>query len=259
MPRRAKPSGPVHKNSTPYVHMRNCKRNALPEKVYGAMHGGMCKRCRDIMDWKRKYGKWKMMSPDKQEARVCQHCHEKTVFHPFAHLCKNCCRLLKECAKCRQPETEDDPLGRYPLTKSQQQKKANRDKKRLDGMTEREKRTILRQEQKVATERAELGIESSESEWESSEDEEGELVEGIDGQLSLAPSTRTRRTRLTHWTMNHEEQELPKRCRVKRNLPMEGHLELGEIDPDDLPVPKPEPTPKPAPEPDHTDSDEEVL
>eukprot|EP00669_Euglena_mutabilis_P013598 TRINITY_DN8576_c0_g1_i1.p3 TRINITY_DN8576_c0_g1~~TRINITY_DN8576_c0_g1_i1.p3 ORF type:complete len:163 (-),score=24.61 TRINITY_DN8576_c0_g1_i1:111-575(-) len=82
MPKRLK--GPVHQNDYAYEHMRYCKHNLPPDKVFVSMYGGMCRHCRELMDWKRKYGKWKILSPFTQEARICTHCAQKTVFHPFA-------------------------------------------------------------------------------------------------------------------------------------------------------------------------------
>lgn len=38
--------------------------------------------------------------------RMCAHCGQKAVVHPFARLCKPCCQSLKKCAKCMKEQAE---------------------------------------------------------------------------------------------------------------------------------------------------------
>lgn len=65
------------------------QHNLPPDKVFVSMYGGMCRHCRELMDWKRKYGKWKILS----------------VPHPppLSHLPPNGCRCVPEGAGSGPP------------------------------------------------------------------------------------------------------------------------------------------------------------
>lgn len=57
---------------------------------------GVCKRCKDILDWKIKYKKYKPLTAP----RKCVGCDQKTVKHAYHMLCKQCAKEKNVCAKC---------------------------------------------------------------------------------------------------------------------------------------------------------------
>lgn len=61
---------------------------------------GVCKRCKDIIDWKIKYKKYKMLSAPKK----CISCEQKAIKQAYHVLCRNCARAKDVCAKCCKPE-----------------------------------------------------------------------------------------------------------------------------------------------------------
>jgi hypothetical protein len=202
MPKRLK--GPVHQNDYAYEHMRYCKHNLPPDKVFVSMYGGMCRHCRELMDWKRKYGKWKILSPFTQEARICTHCAQKTVFHPFARICQKCCLALNKCSKCLKEATQGDSLASYPLTKAQQEQKQIRTERCKERMSERERRAIKRREAKG--EEVELEYESDSEDEE--EEDDGSLAGDLAARCSVADSRASR--------LRRQQELAPRRVRKKR-------------------------------------------
>jgi len=151
MPGRKKKGAPVHANKTAYVHLRHCKENRLPESPYNSMYGGMCTKCRKLMDWKKNYGKWRAMA----QPGVCGACRERKVTHPFARICQQCVQQTKKCAHCQKtPEEEGDQLGAFALSHSEKQRSETQQEKEMGMLRERAKRRLLR----------ELGADDSESE-----------------------------------------------------------------------------------------------
>ncbi|EEF31385.1 FACT complex subunit POB3 [Ricinus communis] len=58
---------------------------------------GVCPRCKEQIDWKRRYGKYKPLS----EPAKCQQCSKRTVRQAYHNLCTACAKEQKVCAKCR--------------------------------------------------------------------------------------------------------------------------------------------------------------
>lgn len=90
---------------------------------------GVCQRCKNILEWKIKYKKYKPLAvPTK-----CTSCLEKTVKHAYHVLCSKCASEKEVCAKCcqninieKQEDKKTDILGK------------------LSGLSERKRRTVLR-------------------------------------------------------------------------------------------------------------------
>ncbi|KAK6928075.1 Protein of unknown function DUF2039 [Dillenia turbinata] len=56
----------------------------------------VCARCRDQIEWKRKYGKYKPLS----EPSKCQRCSKRAVRQAYHNLCPSCAKEQNVCAKC---------------------------------------------------------------------------------------------------------------------------------------------------------------
>nr|CAB3478379.1 unnamed protein product [Digitaria exilis] len=57
---------------------------------------GVCQRCRDQIDWKRRYGKYKQIV----EPAKCQKCGKRAVRQAYHNVCRDCSKNLGICAKC---------------------------------------------------------------------------------------------------------------------------------------------------------------
>ncbi|KOB73083.1 Uncharacterized protein OBRU01_11385 [Operophtera brumata] len=110
---------------------------------------GVCKRCKDILDWKIKYKKYKPLTAP----RKCVGCDQKTVKHAYHMLCRECAKEKKVCAKCcKAPENEE-------VAVEDSQTETTDIKSMLKGLPERRRRTMLRYINKQEEEHGEISPE----------------------------------------------------------------------------------------------------
>ncbi|KAM4617043.1 uncharacterized protein C9orf85 homolog isoform 1-T1 [Polymixia lowei] len=104
--------GQKHQNA---VAFKNDKYGATVQvkKAKSKIHDGLCQRCKDVLEWKVKYNKYKTLT----QPRKCVKCSQKTVKDAYHVICKPCSLQLELCAKCGKKEdiiipinsqTEDD-------------------------------------------------------------------------------------------------------------------------------------------------------
>lgn len=60
---------------------------------------GVCERCKEIIEWKIKYKKYKPLTAPKK----CVGCEQKTIKHAYHVLCSKCATEKRVCAKCCKP------------------------------------------------------------------------------------------------------------------------------------------------------------
>nr|VZH94016.1 unnamed protein product [Spirometra erinaceieuropaei] len=96
---------------------------------------GLCARCKDILDWKVKYKKYKPLTQPKS----CIKCGQRTVKRAYYTICDSCAESLKVCGKCG--EAKDIVI---PPPDSRQVEEEKFFEQNLRGMRERERRTLLR-------------------------------------------------------------------------------------------------------------------
>ncbi|GJN17590.1 hypothetical protein PR202_gb04669 [Eleusine coracana subsp. coracana] len=96
---------------------------------------GVCQRCRDQIDWKRRYGKYKpIVEPTK-----CQKCSKRNVRQAYHNVCRDCSKNLGICAKCCT--CVNNLVGR-DVNEEESERKALDEA--IRGARERERRTLLR-------------------------------------------------------------------------------------------------------------------
>lgn len=91
---------PKHQNN--YAWKPNAGRKINETEVGGRLKPlseitGVCQRCKEQIDWKRRYGKYKPLT----EPAKCQKCSKRTVRQAYHNLCTACAKEQKVCAKCR--------------------------------------------------------------------------------------------------------------------------------------------------------------
>ncbi|BHF84654.1 hypothetical protein SprV_0902780500 [Sparganum proliferum] len=161
-----------HKNSSAFKNNLHdtSKRTAAIRQVEMV---GLCARCKDILDWKIKYKKYKPLTQPKS----CIKCGQRTVKRAYYTICDSCAEGLKVCGKCG--EAKDIVI---PPPDSRQVEEEKFFEQNLRGMRERERRTLLRimqsgDEEKMAkaTERVKRATEAKDSNMPSSnEDSDGD-------------------------------------------------------------------------------------
>lgn len=60
---------------------------------------GVCERCKEIIEWKIKYKKYKPLTAPKK----CADCDQKNIKHAYHILCRNCASDKNVCTKCCKP------------------------------------------------------------------------------------------------------------------------------------------------------------
>ncbi|KAL8124692.1 uncharacterized protein LOC141718553 [Apium graveolens] len=96
---------------------------------------GVCPRCKDQIEWKRKYGKYKPLS----EPAKCQKCSKRAVRQAYHNLCTACAKDHNVCAKCSRQVNRI--VGRDITEVEAEQKMLE---EAINNAREREKRTLLR-------------------------------------------------------------------------------------------------------------------
>ncbi|XP_060763590.1 uncharacterized protein C9orf85 homolog [Neoarius graeffei] len=118
--------GQKYQNTTAF---KNDKYGASPQvkKANAKMHDGVCQRCKDILEWKVKYSKYKPLT----QPRKCVKCLQKTVKDAYYIMCRPCALQLQLCAKCGKSEEVVIPLDKKEEEEVEEEEtKANRRRKK---------------------------------------------------------------------------------------------------------------------------------
>ena len=132
---------PLHQNREKWVPERADKHSSMREKVERDLAqpgGGVCQKCREVIQWKKDYGKYKpLRAPAK-----CTHCNQRVITHAYHMLCLGCANFKNVCAKCGEdrPLHEEDPFDGKPKPPSPDE---------LALMNERQRRTAIRKYEKA--------------------------------------------------------------------------------------------------------------
>ncbi|XP_050436478.1 uncharacterized protein C9orf85 homolog [Adelges cooleyi] len=76
--------------------------NIRTKRLNAVQITSVCPRCKDILEWKIKYKKYKMLKAPKN----CNKCHNKCVKQPYHTSCHQCSSDLAICPKCAVPRSE---------------------------------------------------------------------------------------------------------------------------------------------------------
>ncbi|XP_074058974.1 uncharacterized protein C9orf85 homolog isoform X2 [Macrotis lagotis] len=70
------------------------------KKINAKLHDGVCQHCKQVLEWRVKYSKYKPLSKPKK----CVKCLQKTVKDSYHMICRSCACELEVCAKCGKKE-----------------------------------------------------------------------------------------------------------------------------------------------------------
>ncbi|KAM0033447.1 hypothetical protein Hdeb2414_s0016g00486251 [Helianthus debilis subsp. tardiflorus] len=96
---------------------------------------GVCPKCKDQIEWKRKYGKYKPLS----EPAKCQKCTKRAVRQAYHNLCNACAKEHNVCAKC---SCHVDLIVGRDITEVEAEQKMLQ--AAISNARERDKRSLLR-------------------------------------------------------------------------------------------------------------------
>ncbi|XP_014704312.1 uncharacterized protein C9orf85 homolog [Equus asinus] len=75
-------------------------KSVQTKKINAKLHDGVCQRCKEVLEWRVKYSKYKPLSKPKK----CVKCLQKTVKDSYHIMCRPCACELDVCAKCGKKE-----------------------------------------------------------------------------------------------------------------------------------------------------------
>jgi len=122
-----------HQNTFKYYHNPGSKKT---KQIQESPIEGLCKRCSEIIEWKKDYRKYKPLTTP----RRCDTCNEKRITRAYHVLCQRCATEKNVCAKCRQNSLIVREFG-MSLKEKEEEKQMEL---QLKEMTERERRTYFR-------------------------------------------------------------------------------------------------------------------
>ncbi|KAJ9061416.1 hypothetical protein DSO57_1024798 [Entomophthora muscae] len=125
-----------HKNQVVYVHQ---KQSGLTKHINNLPVHGICKRCSDIIAWRKQYGKYKPLTVPKK----CLGCDKKAVKEAYHELCHDCARAKNVCAKCQEPKQIINDPSNY-LTEEQKNSEEQKFQNWLRSLPERKRRSVVR-------------------------------------------------------------------------------------------------------------------
>jgi hypothetical protein len=180
---------PAHQNAFAFKHNPNSKKT---RQIHRISHGGLCKRCQEQIEWRKKYRKYKpLKSPS-----TCNGCKEKTITRAYHTLCDACANEKNVCAKCNKLHDEEESTTDInPSSTSIKRKIKPPTEEELAGMRERERRTALRNFKRTRRMGGEEG---------NNDDDEGDDGEDDDDVDMSIPKTSTSITTIT--TTTHQKQ-----------------------------------------------------
>ncbi|CAK9175782.1 unnamed protein product [Ilex paraguariensis] len=151
--RRGQP--PKHQNA--YAWKPNAGRKINETEVGGKFRPyseitGVCSRCKDQIEWKRKYGKYKPLI----EPAKCQRCSKRTVRQAYHNLCPACAKEQNVCAKCSCQVGQI--IGRQALDSSEVEAEQKTLEEAIKNARERDRRTLLRAMNKGKTNSAKTPV-----------------------------------------------------------------------------------------------------
>lgn len=112
--------------------------NSKRTKMINSMEiAEVCKRCQDVIAWKVKYKKYKLLS----QPKTCVKCHQKTIKDAYHTVCLTCAKDLEICCKCGKKE---EIVAHKSPTKAEQLKAIAQLEMEVKCLSERKRRAYYR-------------------------------------------------------------------------------------------------------------------
>jgi len=151
---------------------------------------GVCARCKEQIDWRIKYKKYKPLSAPKK----CVKCEQKTVKRAYTSACAPCGKALGVCVKCLEKK---DLIEKSTLTQEEENAHKQRLEAELRLLPVRQRRAL---ERKMKAESLDEGatVGSEEHQLSSSDDEtdeetenEAKVDDSIQAEIKIIPNKDT--------------------------------------------------------------------
>ena len=134
-----KKQGQKHQNVTAFKDYKGC---TIYKKIKALPNEGLCEKCHDIIEWKKKYHKYKpLTSPG-----VCLICKKKTIRHAYHTVCQECATANEMCAKCREKKRIVNDFKENKVEKETEEEIKLQDQ--IEMLSLRQKKSFYRQLEK---------------------------------------------------------------------------------------------------------------
>ncbi|EKE38499.1 hypothetical protein ENU1_164540 [Entamoeba nuttalli P19] len=87
--------GQKHQNITAFKDYKGC---TVYKKIKALPNEGLCQKCHDTIEWKKKFHKYKPL----KVPGVCLICKQKNIRYAYHTVCQECAIKEGICAKCRE-------------------------------------------------------------------------------------------------------------------------------------------------------------
>ncbi|KAJ3414547.1 hypothetical protein HDV05_006461 [Chytridiales sp. JEL 0842] len=124
-----------HQNTFAYAPS---KYSTQAQIIAGLPVQGLCKRCMDIILWRKRMGQYKPLTVPKK----CVSCSQKAIKDAYHILCGKCAAEKNVCAKCQEPEEIMPSTSGKTQSELAAEKQA--EERLLSRMSERQRRSYLR-------------------------------------------------------------------------------------------------------------------
>ncbi|KAJ3206526.1 hypothetical protein HDU67_008107 [Dinochytrium kinnereticum] len=114
------------------------KHNPHAIKLAAIPVQGLCGKCVDIIEWRKRMGQYKPLTVPKK----CVACSEKAIKDAYHILCRNCALNKGVCAKCQKAEEIEPNEAARPASDVQREKQVQENL--IASMPERYRRSYLR-------------------------------------------------------------------------------------------------------------------
>lgn len=126
---------PAHQNKFAFRHNKSSKKTA---KISGISHNGLCRRCQDKIEWRKKFRKYKPL----KQAKKCNNCQQKSITRAYHTMCRTCAGGKQVCAKCGKSRNGQEDSESASTKISAHKRKLI--EAHANTLRERDKRSLLR-------------------------------------------------------------------------------------------------------------------
>lgn len=133
--------------------------------------GGVCARCREIIEWRKKFKKYKPLTAPKK----CVRCQQKTIKHAYHTVCSECAQQAGVCEKCGEVQEITAKSEPTPAERASEDFMLCQEMK---SMTQRQRWTFFRHLEEVDRgDSKQVACSSNTSDLSSNEDDDVEMSE----------------------------------------------------------------------------------
>ena len=167
---------PKHQNSFAFKHNPNSRKTRA---IAGIPNTGLCGRCHDQIEWKKRYRKYKPLD----RPRKCTACHQPAVKSAYHVVCGACAAAKGVCAKCLLDKAIFEPADAATRELREQIEFIETHRGAIPGLPERQRRAVLRELQRELA-----GLTGGEPPPPGDDDDDGGGGGGGDGGGEVSPA-----------------------------------------------------------------------